>query len=531
MARSLAALALVAHVTAASPAGDDQEPARSLALRLGKVPMMVLAHRAPISDQQAARIRGWISDLAAVESADFGLSGTLDGDAFSPVPGMTATRAFVLTNHGLKTSSALRQLVAAGPETLPFLLAALGDKRPTKLCLEHSGGFGAMWLSDEIWGNPASPTESRIIGEWHPFENAAFRGRRPQPFKEKLVDSYTVKVGDMCFVALGQIVGRPYRAVRYQPTANIVVNSPTEDGDLRRVVRAIWASDQPSQRLLESLLADYCTECVWSGGKMPEGWHMAADLHAAAAMRLLFYFPRETADMIARRVRRLRVERIGPGAGSMHTPDEMAAWERREMANGTRVDALVKAVAWCREPVIQEAVRAVFERTDDVDIFLASLPAADKLDAVTLQRRFGGLLDEADRREDGAYGDGYNLLEAAGRRLGPASRPLFDQYLKVATPLRCYSVCQVLQKTNREQSAELLRPFLTDRRPISGYSHVVSKGDNEHSIPIRVCDAAADTLSQNYREFAFDIVGTPQDLDRQIDVVRRRLATDKLTLR
>ena len=46
----------------------------------------------------------------------------------------------------------------------------------------------------------------------------------------------------MCFVAVGQIVGRGYAAVRYQPTACIVINSPTHDAKLRSDVRAAWVS-------------------------------------------------------------------------------------------------------------------------------------------------------------------------------------------------------------------------------------------------------------------------------------------------
>jgi len=39
---------------------------------------------------------------------------------------------------------------------------------------------------------------------------------------------YTVKVGDVCYAIIGQIVNRSLMAVRYQPSAGLVINSPIE---------------------------------------------------------------------------------------------------------------------------------------------------------------------------------------------------------------------------------------------------------------------------------------------------------------
>ncbi len=53
---------------------------------------------------------------------------------------------------------------------------------------------------------------------------------------------HTVTVGDLCWVALGQIVNRRFDAVRYQPTAIIIVSSPTLSPTLCKQVRADWAN-------------------------------------------------------------------------------------------------------------------------------------------------------------------------------------------------------------------------------------------------------------------------------------------------
>jgi hypothetical protein len=49
-----------------------------------------------------------------------------------------------------------------------------------------------------------------------------------------------VKVGDVCYVLIGQIVNRRLLAVRYQPSARLVVNSPIETPVLVERVRNDW---------------------------------------------------------------------------------------------------------------------------------------------------------------------------------------------------------------------------------------------------------------------------------------------------
>lgn len=47
-------------------------------------------------------------------------------------------------------------------------------------------------------------------------------------------------MGDLCFVAIGQIANRGFAAVRYQPTGGLVVSSPSASPALRRAVAAEW---------------------------------------------------------------------------------------------------------------------------------------------------------------------------------------------------------------------------------------------------------------------------------------------------
>jgi hypothetical protein len=49
----------------------------------------------------------------------------------------------------------------------------------------------------------------------------------------------------------------------------------------------------------------------------------------------------------------------------------------------------------------------------------------------------------------------------------------------------------------------------------------------ENRVPIRVCDGAAETLSRNHPDLKFRMIGTEQELDQQIQVIREQLARGK----
>jgi hypothetical protein len=321
-------------------------------VKLGKLQPVTLAPSKPVTEKEAKRIKALIGDLANIDSPDFGLSATLSGHSFSPVAGQTQTGSLLLTDHKIEPSAALRVLVELGPRALPFLLEALDDRTPTSLKIEHKGHVGGMTFANELYGNPVIPSEREVLS------------RRARPVDGRGIQSYTVKVGDVCMFAIGQIVGRPYRCVRYQPTANIVINSPTEDAELRAELRAIWSSKDPTRRLLDSLLTDYATEGVFNGTSL-DGWYEGSELQCAASLRLLYYFPKETAPFIAARLQSFDVNAVGDG---------LDGWSKREVRNGVRTDHFIKAVKWCKDPTIQQALRDLELRTDDQDILTALKP-------------------------------------------------------------------------------------------------------------------------------------------------------------
>jgi hypothetical protein len=64
----------------------------------------------------------------------------------------------------------------------------------------------------------------------------------PKPVEKSFDGRYTVKVGDVCYVLIGQIVNRQLVAVRYQPTAGLIVNSPIEVPPLAEKVKNDWGA-------------------------------------------------------------------------------------------------------------------------------------------------------------------------------------------------------------------------------------------------------------------------------------------------
>ena len=492
---------------------DEHERLRPK-VKLGKVPAIELAARKPFTKETTAQIKTCIARLADIENPDFGLSTTMSGSAFLPLPSQRQSGAMILTDHQLKSSTALQTLVEIGPEALPFLLDALGDKTPTKLKLEHSSGFGAMWFANELWGNPVNELEMKTLGPRKDFDAAR---------DEKYIDEYTVKVGDVCLVAIGQIVGRHYQAVRYQPTACIVINSPTEDEKLREQVRKIWASEDPARNLLSSLLQDYASEGVYQGPSL-DSWRLGSELKTQAAMRLLYYYPTESAALIAEKLRKLDVTKTSArGHGSRATDQELDAYIRREVANGVRTDEFIEAVAWCREPKVREALQAIFGKTDDIDNLLAALPSIE--DRTMIDARLRAFLKALPAGEDGAYGDGFNLLAALSERLGKDAGPAFDEYLKDASPQRGHSAAEVLEQAKGEWCVPILVRLLSDKRPTEGYTYAVnSNGTNGRRAPIRVCDAAARALQSHHPELKFTLEAEPSEVDEKINVIREKLS-------
>ena len=140
-----------------------------------------------IKKQPADEVKALIDRLTELDRQDTGYSGSASGSAFLPL-GQSQSHAMLLFQKPHESSDALRSLVKLGTKALPKLLEHLSDKRLTKIKLSHGGGLGGMFITEDE--DPEKKKKDDDFGF----------GRR----------EYTVMVGDLCYVAIGQIVNRNY---------------------------------------------------------------------------------------------------------------------------------------------------------------------------------------------------------------------------------------------------------------------------------------------------------------------------------
>lgn len=305
-----------------------------------------------------------------------------------------------------------------------------------------------------------------------------------------MVNRHVVSVGDVCFVALGQIANRPYMAVRYQPSACIVINSPVHDAKLAEEIRTIWGKDKHREKLLDSLKLDF-------GSPAGEGGHF----QDGAAMRLLYYFPEEGIPLIVKRLQ-------GPDVS----------------------EELIRAVGWTKDRRIRTELVEIYKKTADTPILLAALPALGDGDEELAVGRLKASLDALPQEEGGPFGSGFRLLSVIVERYPRHAPALLATYLQNPGVQRIRSACQVFARSNGKAgdlAVDVLTPFLTDTRPAEGWNYAVERGKNEPRLPIRLCDEAAEGIRRNNPELHFELIGTHEHLDRQIEFLRKTIAERK----
>jgi hypothetical protein len=181
-------------------------------------------------------------------------------------------RGGILGSPKPKTSPVMRALVRRGVAALPELIDHLDDKRATKLVIADTFGLGNMWYSDEYAPRSRDPSKRP------PWVNTGLKKFEGFDKAGRFEKRYTVRVGDLCFIAVGQIVNRRLSVVRYQPTACMVINSPVQTPTLAAAVKRDWAGltvEQHKQSLSQDALSKYPYAT------------------ASAIVRLLFYYPQE----------------------------------------------------------------------------------------------------------------------------------------------------------------------------------------------------------------------------------------------
>lgn len=241
-----------------------------------------------MSAEEQARFREKLPTLSPEELIDLftdtreqglGSHATALAGGFAAVEMAPVFQGGVLGSAPPVVSPVMRELVRRGSAVLPALIAHLQDARETSLIVGADGFLSALWLSDEYDPRNLDPRQ------WPAGVNKEAR-QLPGP---RHVDYYVLKVGDECFEAIGQIVNRNLRPLRYQPTACLVINSPVMTPALARAVEQEW-SGCTSDELRQSLVQDVQSDQM--------------DRSAMALVRLCFYYPDTGEPLVLEQLRR-----------------------------------------------------------------------------------------------------------------------------------------------------------------------------------------------------------------------------------
>jgi hypothetical protein len=203
------------------------------------------------SDYSQKSVTELIDELTQINSQSPGINSAAIYEGFIADDSAGTFQVGVLGVAPPKVPPQMSELVRRGPAALPELIKHLDDKRPTQLEVGNkpSGrqvgvdAFMFMFFSDEY--------DPRVPHWWGEEERK--NGRRPM--ERSFNGRYTVKVADICYVLIGQIVNRRLLAVRYQPSGGLVVNSPVEAPVLIEKVRNDWGQAD-AEILKASLLED-----------------------------------------------------------------------------------------------------------------------------------------------------------------------------------------------------------------------------------------------------------------------------------
>jgi hypothetical protein len=222
-------------------------------------------------------VEGLIERFRDVGAEGMGFSTSVSGWEFLPYPGSGEAGVMSLGRALPEPSPILRKVIEKGVAAVPALLAHIDDPRPTKLPLVRR----MMWMTfaDEYDSNPRLSRPPTGVGRRGTDDGlGAASTRRPAP------EEHVVTVGDLCFVALGQIVNRNFEAVRYQPTGGMVINSPSSSKALAAAVRAEWSGLTPASHR-ERLVQD---------AFQPDSVYR----RIGAYYRLSFYYPDATEEVV-----------------------------------------------------------------------------------------------------------------------------------------------------------------------------------------------------------------------------------------
>jgi len=250
---------------------DDSQPPLSMTsgrlirssacMRIGitlLITSITLTAAAQTNDCSKLSTEQLVDSLVQIDAATGGIVPTVSLSSFIVEDNLLCLFDDFVGSPAPKIFPPMRELVKRGITALPVLIKHLTDDRATKLTIDKR--FIFQYMSDE----------------YDPKDRAG-RGKHMEKW---FTGAYTVKVGDVCYALIAQIVNRKLYSVRGQPTCGLVINSPIETPSLVEAVKKDWgAADQKMHR--ESLVHDvrYRTDGNW--------------FFEPTLTRLRYYYPEE----------------------------------------------------------------------------------------------------------------------------------------------------------------------------------------------------------------------------------------------
>ncbi|QDT99311.1 hypothetical protein [Gimesia aquarii] len=216
------------------------------------------------TSRASEKIETLIDKLVTVSEPGFGYLVYSSGTEFLPYADTGMMGAQVIGAGQPVRSEPLRKIVEQGIDAIPTLIKHIGDER--KINMKPVQGFSFTGFIDLYDFNNRTRKDVPSNVNLDLFEK-----------DENHPNKHSITVGDLCFVALGQIVNRRFAATKYVPTGILAVSSPSYSKQLREVVIKDW-QDLTREQHIQQLIQDF---------KMPD--HEGRQF--GAYLRLSFYYP------------------------------------------------------------------------------------------------------------------------------------------------------------------------------------------------------------------------------------------------
>jgi hypothetical protein len=189
------------------------------------------------------------------------------------------------------THEGFQLLVKGGCDSIPLLLNHISDTRPTKSKVsELVKPSTKLNCAHELFGNPLNRFEEGLIWKQDTelLPSKALMSNEVSPHD-------ILNIGDVCAMALGQIVSRDFAPIR--PLSHFK-GEPfcfpfSRSRALQEKVRSAWLPCCDHRKLLESYLIDFYTRDKKAPYNELAGDYdsESSDFVCNAALRLLYFFP------------------------------------------------------------------------------------------------------------------------------------------------------------------------------------------------------------------------------------------------